>query len=77
MDDIKQVNGAFIAVYGASVAEWLRHRALNHEASHLQSAWVRVLLAPTWRYVRKFASLLTEGRWFLPRYIVTGSFLHQ
>ena len=62
---------------GTSMAEWLRHHALNHAGSQLQSVWVQVLLAPTWHYVTKLARLLEEGWWFLKRYFVTGSFPHQ
>ena len=51
------------------MAEWLEHCAQNHKAAHL---YRRAFESRPCRYVRKFASLLAEGRWSLPRYIVPG-----
>jgi hypothetical protein len=41
-----------------------------HKVSHQQAASVRILLVPHTECVRTFVSLLAEGRWFLPKYIV-------
>lgn len=54
---------------GASVAKWLELWNQNHKASHLCR---RVFESRLCRYVSKFASLLADGRWSLPRYIVFG-----